>query len=80
MSVWENMESLKNFVYKSTHVELIRDREAWFHKILRAHQVLWWVPVGHVPTIQEGKEKLALLQERGPCKEAFTFSKAFSQS
>ncbi len=30
MSVWENIETLKKFVYKSLHVELIRDRDAWY--------------------------------------------------
>jgi hypothetical protein len=77
MSVWKNVESLKNFVYKSMHVELIRDRDAWFNKIVNAHQVLWWVPVGHIPSVNEGKEKLAFLQKNGPCKEAFTFAKPF---
>ena len=77
MSVWENIESLKEFVYKSTHVELIRDRDAWFNKIVDAHQALWWIPERHIPSVNEGKEKLELLQLNGPCKEAFTFSKPF---
>lgn len=77
MSVWTNIETLKKFVYKSLHVELIRDRDAWFNKIVNVHQVLWWVPVGHTPSVTEGKEKLELLQLKGPSKEAFTFSKSF---
>jgi len=52
MSVWSTMEDLKTFVYKSFHVELIRDREAWFDKTGKPHQALWWVPVGHIPTTQ----------------------------
>ena len=77
MSVWENIETLKNFVYKSLHVDLIRDRDAWFNKIVNAHQVLWWIPVGHIPSVSEGKEKLELLELKGPSSEAFTFSKPF---
>lgn len=77
MSVWGNIDSLKKFVYKSMHVELIRDRDAWFNKIENAHQALWWVPVGHIPSVNEGKEKLELLQINGPCKEAFSFSRPF---
>jgi len=42
MSVWESVESFKNFVYKSAHVELIRDRHAWFSKYVDAHQAMWW--------------------------------------
>ena len=77
MSVWENIEALKIFVYKSVHVELIRDRDAWFNKIITVHQALWWVPIGHIPSVDEGKEKLELLQTNDPGKEAFTFSKPF---
>lgn len=33
MSVWESAEDLKNFVYRTAHVELIRDREAWFSRL-----------------------------------------------
>lgn len=77
MSVWESIESLKNYVYKSVHVELVRDRDAWFSKMKNVHQVLWWIPAGHIPSIEEGKEKLHHLQENGPSQVAFTFAKNF---
>lgn len=77
ISVWEDIDSLKSFVYKSLHVELIQDRDAWFSKIQQAHQALWWVPVGHIPTIEEAKAKLETLQANGPGEAAFTFSKPF---
>ena len=77
MSVWRDMESLKNYVYKSVHVELIRDRDAWFTKMADAHQALWWIKAGHIPSVEEGKEKLNYLQEHGVSKTAFTFSKYF---
>jgi hypothetical protein len=80
MSVWENLESLKNFVYKSLHVELIRDRDAWFNKMLDAHQALWWIPAGHIPSVEEGKEKLYCLQNNGVSKNAFTFAKPFDHN
>ncbi|GAB1265372.1 DUF3291 domain-containing protein [Aurantivibrio infirmus] len=78
MSVWEDITSLKNYVYRSAHVELIQDRDAWFDKIAESHQVLWWIPRGHIPTPEEGKEKLAYLNENGPSKNAFIFAKPFS--
>ena len=80
MSVWENIESLKNYVYKSMHVELIRDRDAWFNKITKVHQALWWVPEGHIPSIEEGKKKLNYLQQHGSNDEVFTFAKPFPKS
>ena len=75
MSVWEDIESLKGYVYKSFHVELIQDRDAWFGKMLQAHQALWWVPAGHIPTVEEGKLKLDHLQQYGPSEAAFTFAR-----
>ncbi len=75
MSVWKDIESLKAFVYKTFHVELIQDRDAWFGKMLQVHQALWWVPAGHIPTIEEGKQKLDYLQQHGPGETTFTFAK-----
>ena len=77
MSVWETVEDLKAYVYKSFHVELIRDRAAWFSAMGKPHQALWWVPAGHIPTTEEAKEKLEHIREHGPSKEAFTFGKMF---
>jgi hypothetical protein len=78
VSVWEDIDSLKNFVYKSAHVELIQDREAWFRKIQESHQALWWIPEGHVPSVEEAREKLEYLQANGASEVAFTFSKSFA--
>jgi hypothetical protein len=78
LSVWEDIESLKRFVYQSIHIELVRDRDAWFSKILEAHQVLWWVPAGHIPSIEEGKDRLQYLEDNGPTEKAFTFAKSFA--
>lgn len=77
MSVWEDLESLKNFVYKSMHIELIRNRDAWFLKMVKMHQVLWWVPVGQIPTLKEAKSRLELLRENGPGPKAFTFANPY---
>lgn len=75
MSVWEDIDSLKNYVYKSLHVELIQDRDEWFTKIQESHQALWWVPAGHTPSVEEAKEKLLYLQTHGPSEVAFTFAR-----
>ena len=79
MSVWDDIDSLKNYVYKSLHVELIRDREAWFDKMSAMHQALWWIPSGHIPSTQEAKDKLESLRENGPNQDAFTFGKPFQK-
>lgn len=77
LSVWNDIDSLKSFVYKSLHVELIQDRDAWFKKMRESHQALWWIPEGHIPSVEEAKEKLACLQANGPSEVAFTFARSF---
>jgi len=77
MSVWDSIESLKDFVYHSMHVELIRDRDAWFNKIMKMHQALWWVPASHIPSVDEGTKRLEYLQTHGATTKAFTFAQPF---
>jgi hypothetical protein len=74
MSVWSSVESLFGFVYRSGHIEVMKRRREWFEKPAEAYQVLWWVPAGHIPTIEEALERLAHLRREGPTARAFTFS------
>jgi Domain of unknown function (DUF3291) len=73
MSVWESLEALQEFVYKSAHVAPLRDRKQWFEPIEGPILVLWWIPAGHIPTVEEARERLQHLKEHGPTPAAFTF-------
>jgi hypothetical protein len=77
MSTWRDVEALRMFVFHSAHVEIMRRRREWFEKMDEAFLVLWWVPKGHRPSIEEAKARLALLRKKGPTAEAFTFRQAF---
>jgi hypothetical protein len=77
MSVWESLEALQQFVYQSAHVGPLRDRKQWFEPLAGPIQTLWWVPAGHIPTIDEGKARLELLKAHGPTPDAFTFRTPF---
>ena len=77
MSVWRDVESLSRYVYHSDHLQVMRRRREWFEKMSDAFLVLWWVPKGHRPTIEEAKARLELLWRQGPSAEAFTFRQAF---
>lgn len=77
LSVWASLHSLREFVYGSDHIEIMRGRKAWFRKITGAHLVLWWVPTGHRPTEMEAHERLQILQDNGPSPRAFNFRNAF---
>jgi hypothetical protein len=77
MSVWESLDALRQYVYKSAHVGPLRDRSKWFVPIEGPILALWWIPAGHIPTVAEAKERLQTLEERGPSAEAFTFRSPF---
>ena len=77
MSVWETLEALQQFVYKSQHVETLRGRSQWFEPLAGSILALWWVPAGHIPTVTEAVERLEHLKAHGPTPHAFTFRTPF---
>jgi len=78
MSVWEDVEALHRYVYKSDHAKVMRRRKEWFEKMREVYVVLWWIPRGHRPSLIEAEAKLVCLRENGPTSEAFTFRKPFT--
>jgi len=74
MSVWESVEALQNYVYHSDHARVFRDRRKWFEKMNEAVTVLWWVPAGHMPSVEEAQVRLLYLREHGDSDYAFTFA------
>ncbi|HEY1242351.1 MAG TPA: DUF3291 domain-containing protein, partial [Bryobacteraceae bacterium] len=77
MSVWETVDALRNYVYRTAHRELLRQRHEWFEKFAGVFVALWWVPAGHVPGVDEAKKRLAYLEAHGPTEFAFTFKTIF---
>jgi hypothetical protein len=77
MSVWRDVESLKDFVYRTGHVDIMKRKREWFTRMADAYLVLWWVPAGHEPTPAEAGARLRRLREQGASAGAFTFAKAF---
>ena len=78
MSVWESIEALWSFVYDGGHLEVMRRRREWMTKLAELHMALWWVPDGHIPTIEAAKERLDHLQANGPSPRAFTFKQRYA--
>jgi hypothetical protein len=78
MSVWRDVESLRNYVYKSAHTEILKRKREWFTRMAEAPFALWWVPEGHEPTVAEAVARLEHLRKHGPSAEAFTFGEAFA--
>ncbi len=80
LSVWESVEALRGFTYRSAHLEAMRRRREWFVAPDGPHLVLWWVPAGHLPTFEEAWERLDRLASHGPGPEAFTLREPFPAS
>ncbi|WBB89999.1 DUF3291 domain-containing protein [Verrucosispora sp. WMMC514] len=76
LTVWQSVESVRGFVYRTAHLEPMRRRREWFVPLDRPHLVLWWIPVGVLPTITEAAERLELLTA-GPSPEAFTLREPY---
>lgn len=78
MSVWEHTEALFQYVYQSAHVEIFKRRKEWFEKMPEMHMVLWYVPAGHKPSVNEAVDKLNYLRKNGETPLAFSFKKRFT--
>lgn len=90
MTLWDSVESLHAFTYKTQHAKVFAARKKWFDDWKQRvgtlpelgegmpFLALWWVPAGHVPTPGEGIERLRLLGTKGPHAQAFTFKRMFS--
>ena len=77
LTVWESVDSLREFVYKSAHRGVLRNRERWFEKFNGPYYALWWLPAGHIPSTQEAKERLEHLREHGDSEYVFSFQHVF---
>ncbi|TSE11217.1 DUF3291 domain-containing protein [Aquimarina algiphila] len=78
MSVWENAETLFDFVYNTAHSEILKRKKEWFHKMPRMHMAFWYIEEGHQPSPEEAKERLYHLQEHGETPYAFSFKSKFT--
>lgn len=79
MSVWDSLHAYANFVYasESLHRAVMQQRRRWFQRLDGPYTTLWWIPTGHIPTVEEAKERLAHLHIHGETAYAFSIKKQF---
>jgi heme-degrading monooxygenase HmoA len=77
LTVWESLEALRAFVFSDEHRAVMARRREYFERMTEVYLALWWVPAGHVPTVDEAKERLEVLGRTGPSARAFPFHRPF---
>lgn len=77
LTVWQDLQSLKDFVFKTQHATFLARKKEWFKPVSEATYALWWIPEGHIPSLEEAKAKLDHLNEHGESPSAFSFKKLY---
>jgi len=77
MSVWQDLDALFAYVYRSDHLQVMAQRRQWFEKPAGAFMALWWLPAGTLPSVENGLARIELLERSGPTPQAFTFKQPF---
>jgi len=71
LSVWTDAERLQHFVWNTLHRQFYDKRAQWYDAIGNSNLVMWWVPIGHQPTVAEGLARFARMMGQGPDEMAF---------
>ena len=79
LTVWESVEALRAFVYKTAHYGVLRDRKRWFEKFDGPYYAMWWIPAGKLPGVEEARRRLDYLRQHGDSSYAFSFKEIFPE-
>ncbi len=78
-SIWQDVESLKHFMYQTGHMAYLRRRGEWFRKIESPTSAAWWIPEGSIPDVGEAYRRVLHLQRNGPSEVAFTLARPWAR-
>ena len=74
LTVWEDVATMEQFVWNTVHRQFYERRAEWFEVLGKMHFVMWWVPEGHHPSLDEALQRLQHLRENGDSDHAFSWS------
>jgi hypothetical protein len=77
LTVWESVEALADFTYRTGHAQFLRRRREFFEAATSPILCLWWIPVGVLPSVEGAIARLDHLRAHGPTPTAFTFATRF---
>lgn len=79
VAVFEDVAALRDFTFNTIHKKAMHRSEGLF-KHPEIYHVMWWVPDGHQPSIDECYRRLEILQTEGPSVRAFGWDEIFQPS
>ncbi|MEO6653752.1 MAG: GNAT family N-acetyltransferase [Ilumatobacteraceae bacterium] len=74
MSVWESVQTLKDYVYRTDHVDFFRRRAEWFEADAK-RVALWTIDAAATPDLTDAVRRVEFLDRHGPSPYAFGFAK-----
>ncbi len=74
MSVWDSVEALKAYVYRTEHADFFRRRAEWFESDAK-RVALWTIPAGTIPTLDEAVRRADFFDRHGASPYAFGFAR-----
>jgi hypothetical protein len=77
VSVWDSIESLEHYMYKTFHSEFLKRRKEWFQSFGQVSTAMWWIKKGEIPDINQATEKLDYLQKNGASEIVFNFRQKY---
>jgi hypothetical protein len=77
VSIWEDYGALTNFVYGTVHSYFVKNKKKWFDLNSPSQFIMWWIPVGELPTLSMVKEKLEYQEKLGDSPKAFSIKQMF---
>ncbi|MGB0658906.1 MAG: DUF3291 domain-containing protein [Mangrovicoccus sp.] len=71
LTVWEDVKTLEHFVWNTLHRQFYERRQEWFEVLGEMHFCMWWVPIGHQPSLEDALARLEHLRAHGDSDHAF---------
>ena len=78
VSVWRDYRSLHEYVYRSSHGQVLLRRGDWFLPTPQPSTALWWQADGERPSIEQALDRLRHLRDHGPTPQSFSLTRQFT--
>ena len=75
VSIWRDIESLKDYTYNSLHGVYLKRSSEWFQKIDGPQLVIWNVENDDQPTFKESFDRLEHLKKNGSTDYAYAWNR-----